>query len=59
MNEIKFTQVIHLEELLKERWIPCGNWANNCIMMGRNGEKLIYDLNKEEIIIKYSTEIKK
>jgi hypothetical protein len=52
-------QKTKLETLLKEHWIPVGNWGETSVMLGKMGERMIFDYEREEIIIKYSTEIKK
>jgi hypothetical protein len=56
---IEFIQHKSLEDLFKDKWMPVGTWSNDCLMLGRAGERIIYNKITEEIIIRYSTEIKK
>jgi hypothetical protein len=55
----ELTEHKSLEDLFKEHWTQKGTWANNCLMLYKTGEMMIYDTKTEEIVIRYSTEIKK
>ena len=58
MEQIKLTQNIKLEQLLKDHWQPVGTWGESSLMMGKYGERMIYDMKREEIVIKYRTDLK-
>jgi hypothetical protein len=47
---------IELEKLLKEDWVKTCNFANNCYILRRGQERLIYDNEKKEVVSRYKIE---
>lgn len=43
-----------LEELFKDKWALIQRFGDEYAVLGRTGERIIYDFKKEEIIKKYS-----
>jgi len=48
-----------LGDLFKDKWQPLTTFGYNGIVLGRMGERIVYDIVTQEITTRYSTEIKK
>lgn len=46
-----------LDDLLKDKWQPITTIGYNGIILGRMGERIVYDIVTQEITTRYSTNL--